>query len=42
MRAVVATVYDGRVEASQELEIATACPRLHNIEPVLDAELATQ
>lgn len=39
VRAVVAAVDDGGVEASEELKVATARPRLHHVEPVLDAKL---
>lgn len=42
MCAVVAAVDDGRVKASEKLEVAAACPRLHNVESVLDAELHTR
>lgn len=37
--AVVAAVDDGGVEASEELEVATAGPRLHHVESFLDAKL---
>lgn len=39
VRAVVATVDDGGVETSEELEVAAARPRLHHVESILDAKL---
>lgn len=39
MDAKMAAVYDGRVEPAKKLEVSTASPGFHDVQPVVDAKL---